>query len=175
MAARSVMRITLPAAAIRREKCFRFTECDCIRLIRFQLLCIVAADLQGKLTERWGRKASGLRAWAPRTAGLPASDVKRSRRPGPCPVPDQSQPQSRFPPPLGTIRSLVSPRTDWTIPKPIHSARQSPASVTPAAFTGAVMPVPSGPGQHVSDLTFYLTFHCYIVAFKFILRGRFRL
>src|SRR3984885_8298348 len=100
MAARSVMRITLPAAAIRREKCFRFTECDCIRLIRFQLLCIVAPDLQGKLTERWGRKASGLRAWVPRTAGLPASDVKRSRRHGPRPARIGPAALSRFSLPL---------------------------------------------------------------------------
>ncbi len=34
---------------------------------------IIAATENGKLTERWGRKASGLRTVS-RTAGLPAKD-----------------------------------------------------------------------------------------------------
>src|SRR5437667_5702334 len=34
--------------------------------------------LKGKLTERWGRKASGLRAWVPTTAGLPVRTLTHS-------------------------------------------------------------------------------------------------
>ena len=35
---------------------------------------------KGKLTERWGRKASGLRDIVPMTAGLPGSNVNSLRR-----------------------------------------------------------------------------------------------
>ncbi len=39
-------RITPPAAAISKESNLRFTDRDCIRLIRVQVLCIVAADIR---------------------------------------------------------------------------------------------------------------------------------
>jgi hypothetical protein len=41
-----VSRITPPAAAMSKGRSLRFTDRDCIRLIRFQVLCIVAADIR---------------------------------------------------------------------------------------------------------------------------------
>ena len=41
---------------------------------------------KGKLTERWGRKASGLRAWAPRTAGLPTETLNDTVAKGHAPL-----------------------------------------------------------------------------------------
>src|ERR1700733_16101524 len=129
---------------------------------------------KGKLTERWGRKASGLRAWAPRTAGLPTGTLNDTVPMGHAwygPV----QPQSPASRPVMDRWSLVSPKSDWTIRNRTCWGRQNHANVTRAVFPGRPLPHPAGPGRFVIFLTFYLTFHCYIVSYEFILNGRFRL
>ena len=69
--ARSVTNITLANASARDPKVLPFHRINSLRLALPAGAMHSSRRFKGKLTERWGRKASGLRDAVPTTAGLP--------------------------------------------------------------------------------------------------------